>query len=130
MSAQVLIVEDSRTQASRLQLILEREGVLVALAETGQQGIATAIQSPPAAVVLDVNLPDMDGFRVCQILKKHPATAQVPVVMLTVKDRAGDTLTGLRAGADAYIPKDEFDVANLLQALCDLAILMPSEGTD
>jgi DNA-binding response OmpR family regulator len=128
MPVQVLIIEDSRTQASRLKLVLEQEGVAVTLAETGQGGIASAIQSPPAAVVLDVNLPDVDGFRVCQILKNHPATARVPVVMFTVRDRARDTLSGLHAGADAYIPKGESDLINLLQALRDLAVLAEVEA--
>jgi DNA-binding response OmpR family regulator len=123
MPAQVLVVEDSPTQALRLRLFLEREGLTVTVAHTGQEGIAVAQEQLPRAVVLDVNLPDVDGFQVCRALKGHPSTVGIPVIMLTVKDRATDTLSGLDAGADAYIPKDDFAEANLVQALRDLVIL-------
>jgi len=118
----VLIVEDSPTQALRLKLVLEKAGLSVEVASSGQEGIARATASAPQAVVLDVNLPDIDGFHVCQQLKSQAATAEIPVIMLTVKDRAADTLSGLEAGADAYIPKDDFAETNLLQALGDLGI--------
>jgi DNA-binding response OmpR family regulator len=120
MPTQVLVVEDSPTQALRLKLVLEKAGLAVSLARAGKEGIALATRQIPAAVVLDVNLPDIDGFQVCRALKENLTTAAVPIVMLTVKDRAVDTLTGLEAGADAYIPKDDFAEANLLQALRDL----------
>mgnify|MGYP001148243206 CR=1 FL=1 len=123
MTAQVLVVEDSPTQALRLRLFLEREGLKVTVAKTGQEGIDLAQQQLPKAVVLDVNLPDIDGFQVCRALKGNPATVGTPVIMLTVKDRAADTISGLDAGADAYIPKDDFAEANLVQALRDLSIL-------
>lgn len=123
MSTEILVVEDSPTQALRLKLTLERKGLKVSLANTGRAGIEMAALLLPAAVVLDVNLPDIDGFQVCQAIKSHSATAATPVVMLTVKDRAVDTITGLDAGADAYIPKDDFAEVNLVQALRDLAIL-------
>lgn len=123
MSIQVLVVEDSRTQALRLQLMLQKAGLSTEVAATGTEGVAKALALSPHVVVLDVNLPDIDGFEVCQRLKNDPATAHIPVIMLTVKDRAADTLIGLEAGADAYIPKDDFAEANLLEALRDLGIL-------
>ena len=123
MQVQILVVEDSQTQALRLRMMLQKAGLTAAIASTGQEGIAMAARLSPRVVVLDVNLPDIDGFEVCQRLKQQPATAQIPVIMLTVKDRALDTLTGLESGADAYIPKDEFAEANLLQTLRDLQIL-------
>lgn len=123
MPAKVLVVEDSPTQALRLRLILEKEGLEVVVAKTGLEGVQVADQASPSIVVLDVNLPDIDGFQVCQKLKENPSTAELPVVMLTVKDRVTDTLAGLEVGADAYIPKDDFAETNLLQALRDLGIL-------
>jgi DNA-binding response OmpR family regulator len=122
MAANILIVEDSPTQALRLKLVLEKAGLKVDVANTGQEGLAKASRTSPRAVVLDVNLPDIDGFRVCQQLKGQPATVDIPVIMLTVKDRASDTLSGLESGADAYIPKDDFAETNLLQTLHDLGI--------
>lgn len=123
MEVQILVVEDSQTQALRLRMMLQKAGLTAAIATTGQEGVAMAAELSPRVVVLDVNLPDIDGFEVCQRLKQQSATAQIPVIMLTVKDRALDTLTGLESGADAYIPKDEFAEANLLQTLRDLQIL-------
>lgn len=128
MSLQVLVVEDSRTQALRLQLMLQKAGLSTEVAATGTEGISKALALFPHVVVLDVNLPDIDGFEVCQRLKNDPATAHIPVIMLTVKDRAADTLIGLEAGADAYIPKDDFAEANLLEALRDLGILSGGRG--
>jgi len=122
MSANILIVEDSPTQALRLKLVLEKAGLKVDIAKTGQEGLTKAFNTFPHAVVLDVNLPDIDGFQICQQLKGQAATVDIPIIMLTVKDRAADTLSGLEAGADAYIPKDDFAEANLLQALRDLGI--------
>jgi DNA-binding response OmpR family regulator len=121
---EVLLVEDSPTQALRLRLVLERERLTVLVASGGQEGIEMAQERLPAAVILDVNLPDIDGFQVCRVLKQGEQTAGVPVIMLTVKDRAVDTLTGLEVGADAYIPKDDFAETNLLQVLRDLGILV------
>jgi DNA-binding response OmpR family regulator len=120
--ATILIVEDSPTQALRLKLVLEKAGLEVEIAQSGQDGLAQAMANLPRAVVLDVNLPDIDGFQVCQQLKSQAQTVDIPVIMLTVKDRATDTLSGLEAGADAYIPKDDFAETNLLQALRDLGI--------
>ena len=125
---EVLLIEDSPTQALRLRLVLEREDLTVLVATNGREGISVARACVPAAVVLDVNLPDVDGFEVCRILKHGEETAAVPVIMLTVKDRAADTLTGLEVGADAYIPKDDFAEANLLQVLRDLGILPVAES--
>lgn len=132
MPAEVLVIEDSRTQALRVRLALEQAGLAVSLATTGLEGVDVAINHCPAAVVLDVNLPDIDGFEVCRRLKEHPATAMTPVVMLTVKEQAVDALAGLEAGAEVYIPKDSYAEINLMQALRDLGVLQhrpaPSAG--
>jgi DNA-binding response OmpR family regulator len=93
------------------------------VARDGREGLRISPVLLPDAVVLDVNLPDLNGFQVCQALKDHPATHGIPVIMLTVKDRAADTLAGLDAGADAYIPKDDFAEVNLRQTLRDMDVL-------
>lgn len=120
--ANILVIEDSATQALRLKLMLQKAGLEVDIAKTGQEGLDKAARTLPKVVVLDVNLPDIDGFRICQQLKSQPETVDILVIMLTVKDRAADTLSGLEAGADAYIPKDDFAEMNLLQTLRDLGI--------
>lgn len=123
MASQILLIEDSPTQALRLRLILERDGLKVTVARDGQEGLRISPLLLPDAVVLDVNLPDLNGFQVCQALKDHPATSGTPVIMLTVKDGAADALAGLDAGVDAYIPKDEFAEVNLRQVLRDMGVL-------
>lgn len=125
MALDILVVEDSPTQALRLKLLLENAGFAVTLAEGGGEAIRKATQRPPAAVVLDVNLPDIDGFHVCRTLKQYHVTSGIPVIMLTIEDRAHETLIGLSAGADAYLPKDGFAGNNLLEALEDLGLLDP-----
>ena len=123
MLPEILLVEDSATQALRLSLVLQRAGLLVEWAPNGRVAVAMATAQPPRAVIVDVNLPGMDGVQVCRALRSHPATAATPLILLTVRDRAQDTLAGLDAGAAAYIPKDDYAEANLLQALRDMGIL-------
>jgi CheY-like chemotaxis protein len=123
MQPRVLLVEDSRTQALRIQLELLRYGLTVEIASNGDRGIAAVRGSPPAAIILDVDLPDISGYRLCQALKEDPATAHIPVVMLTHRDAAQDALAGLQVGAEDYIPKDSFAEQNLVDALRQLGVL-------
>ncbi len=123
MNRHVLIVEDSRTQAMRLQLELQRCGLHVSIATTGTQGMATAQTTLPDVIILDVDLPELDGYTLCRTLKVNPTTAHIPIVMLTHRDEARDTRSGLEAGADDYIPKDIFAEQNVLESLRLLGIL-------
>ena len=124
MSAHILVVEDSQTQAAQLKMVLERAGDLVVqLAHNGVDGLRMAQEEPPDLIVLDVVLPDMDGFQVCRRLKRDPATMDIPVIMLTEKSSANATVSGLQAGADDYIPKDIFASEHLIETLHELGIL-------
>ena len=123
MSYRVLLVEDSRTQALRIQLELARHGLAVDIAHDGAAGLAAARSQPPDAVVLDVDLPIIDGYSVCRALKSDPATAPIPIVMLTRRDEAQAALAGLQLGAVDYIPKDSFAEQNLVQAFQQLGLI-------
>ncbi len=123
MSHHVLLVEDSRTQALRLQLELVRHGLSVELATTGTSGLNAARRQAHDLIILDVDLPELDGYSVCRALKSDPATAVVPIVMLTHRDAAGDALAGLEVGAIDYIPKDSFAEHNLLESLRHLGMI-------
>lgn len=123
MPYRILVVEDSRTQAMRLKLELQRCGAEVTIATTGPAGITAAQTLAPDAIVLDVDLPEMDGYTLCRQLKAEPATAHIPIIMLTHRDEARDTLYGLESGAEDYIPKDSFAEQNLLEALRLLGVL-------
>jgi DNA-binding response OmpR family regulator len=123
MQPRILLVEDSRTQALRIQLELVRHGVTVEIASNGDRGMAAVRGSQPAAIILDVDLPDTNGYHLCQTLKGDPATAHIPVVMLTHRDAAQDALAGLQVGAEDYIPKDSFAEQNLVESLRQLGVI-------
>lgn len=123
MALEALLIEDSKTQAAQIKEILESVGLQVRIAYDGPEGLRDAIENPPALVVLDVKLPSMDGFQVCRRLKRNPTTQQVPIIMLTEKAGPKATMSGLRAGADDYIPKDVFASEHLITTLKELGIL-------
>ncbi|HJQ97687.1 MAG TPA: response regulator, partial [Candidatus Polarisedimenticolaceae bacterium] len=102
----ILLVEDDADIALSLRNKLEREGGYeVEVVGDGASGLARAAEQPPELVVLDVNLPGMDGFEVCRRLRKAPETAAVPVIMLTARIGEDDRVRGLDLGADDYITK-------------------------
>jgi CheY-like chemotaxis protein len=103
----ILIIEDSASQALRLQLMLQRAGYTVLIAKDGSEGWQQAYMAHPAVILLDVNLPAMNGFQVLAYLKKNHATARIPVIMLTTMDRITDVEEALALGADGYLFKDD-----------------------
>jgi CheY-like chemotaxis protein len=123
MSNQILLVEDSRTQALRIQLELARYGLNIMIARDGISGLEAVWTHRPDVVVLDVDLPELDGYAVCRAIKSDPALDHIPIIMLTQRDAARDALTGLQVGAVDYIPKDSFAEENLVEALRQLGVL-------
>ncbi len=123
MSPTVLLVEDSPTQAQQIKEVLESVGLTVRIANDGPDGIRDALENPPDLIVLDIKLPSMDGYQVCRRLKRAEETQNVPVIMLTDKAGAKETMTGLKAGADDYIPKDIFAAEHLMETLRELGVL-------
>ncbi len=113
----VLIVEDSPTQAKEVAATVANCGARTLVAANGLDALNLVDQEHPMLVVLDVNLPRMDGYQVCSRLKRDPDTACIRVIMLTTADSADATIYGLDMGADDYIPKDSFAMENLTVAL-------------
>ncbi len=113
MSATVLIVEDDENLARALQYSLETAGFQVQTTNSGTQGVAKAREERPDAVILDIMLPDMDGFEVCRLLRAAPQTSHVAVIMLSARTQTEDKIAGLEAGADDYVIKP-FDVQELV----------------
>jgi DNA-binding response OmpR family regulator len=113
----VLIVEDSPTQALHLQALLERKGLKVLLAHDGQVGLQMAQELRPDLIVLDLEMPKMNGLQVCLRLKNMRETASIPVVMLTRHDDYEVAVLGAQLGAVDYIPKDAFADRALLETL-------------
>ncbi len=102
MSGSVLLVEDEENLASLVRAYLEQEGYRVIAVVTGAEALRAIETEPVRLVVLDLNLPDMDGLDVCRQIRTR---SSVPVVMLTARDEESDRLAGLAQGADDYIGK-------------------------
>jgi DNA-binding response OmpR family regulator len=106
---QVLVVEDERRMAELLRQGLEEEGHSVVLAGNGKEGLAMAEAHPFDVIVLDVMLPEMDGFAMAR--KLRASRNQTPILMLTARDATEDMIAGLNLGADDYLVKPfAFDV--------------------
>src|SRR5688572_7026026 len=102
----VLVVEDEPDIAALIKQTLERDGSLdVDVAMTGEAALRQATERTPDAVILDLNLPMVDGLEVCRILRERPASATVPIIMLTARASEGDRIRGLDLGADDYMTK-------------------------
>lgn len=123
MALDVLLIEDSKTQAAQIKATLESLGLAVRVAYDGLDGIRSVMDKHPGLIVLDVKLPGMDGFQVCRRLKRSPDTAGIPIIMLTERDEAQSTMSGLQAGADDYIPKDIFATEHLMTTLQEMGLL-------
>jgi CheY-like chemotaxis protein len=118
-----LIVEDSPAQAMTLRRLLEEEGLEVLWASNGQVGLTMAKENLPDVVVLDIEMPEMNGFETLQHLKEDPQLAQTPVILLTVHTEPISLIQGVDLGAIDFIPKDAFSGSVLLGTLRQLGIL-------
>lgn len=118
-----LVIEDSPTQALHLQALLERKGLKVVLAHDGQVGLQMAQQLRPDVIVLDLEMPYMNGFQVCQELHGSKSTSAIPVIMLTCHDDHETAVLGLQLGAIEYIPKDAFADTVLLETLRQMGLI-------
>ncbi len=105
MGEKILIVDDDIDSLKLIGLMLQRQGYEIAAASAGGQAITKAAQEHPDLVILDVMMPDMDGFEVCRRLRADPNTAGIPIIMFTAKTLVDDKVTGFEAGADDYLTK-------------------------
>ncbi len=101
----ILVIEDEADIQELIRFNLEKENYKVSCRSTGEDGLKSALASPPDLVLLDLMLPGMDGLTVCRRLRADEKTKAVPVIMLTAKSAEADIVTGLELGADDYITK-------------------------
>src|SRR6187551_2510381 len=111
MTARILVVDDIPANVKLLEARLSAEYFDVATAYSGAEALAMCERAESDIVLLDVMMPDMDGFEVCRRLKSNPATHHIPVVMVTALDQPSDRVRGLEAGADDFLTKPVSDVA-------------------
>jgi two-component system cell cycle response regulator DivK len=105
MTATILYVEDNCDNRMLIRRILEAEGYRVIEAEDGVQGIERLQSQTPDLVLMDINLPEIDGYEVTKRFKKLPSMDRVPVIAVTANVMKGDREKTLAAGCDGYIPK-------------------------
>ncbi|NWG05629.1 MAG: response regulator [Chloroflexi bacterium] len=112
MSSTVLIVDDEYAGRQTLESVLEGEGYTIEMAENGFQAIEKAKKLLPDVILLDVMMPGMTGFEVCQRIRNDPQLAEIPIIILTALDDRESMLSGLKAGADDFISKpfDRFEL--------------------
>jgi CheY-like chemotaxis protein len=118
-----LIVEDSTTEAENVSAVLTEAGLRVVWAVNGTDGLQKAQEIHPNLIVMDVNMPGMNGFQVVQALKRDTTCADIPIVMLTTSDTPEAAMTGFDAGAIDYIPKDVFAMQVLVETIRQLGII-------
>jgi len=102
MSETILVVDDEEAIAEFIEINLKRAGFAVVKAFSGTEAVESVTQHNPALVVLDLMLPDMDGFLVCKTIR---SLSQVPIIMLTARGEDADKVSGLKLGADDYMVK-------------------------
>jgi DNA-binding response OmpR family regulator len=113
MSKTVLIADDEANIVISLEYLLQRDGYHVLVARDGQEALDTVQLMTPDLVLLDVMLPRLSGFQVCQKIRENPAWAHIRIVMLTAKGRDVEMSKGMALGADAYVTKP-FSTKDLL----------------
>ncbi len=101
----IFVVEDEKNIRELIIYNLEREGYDVKSTDSGQEAIERIKREMPNLVILDLMLPEMDGFEVCKVLKNDHSTRLIPIVMLTAKSEETDVIVGLQLGADDYMTK-------------------------
>src|SRR5262247_486196 len=113
MTARVLVVDDVPANVKLLEARLSAEYFDVSTAMSGAEALAICERAQCDIVLLDVMMPEMDGFEVCRRLKSNPVTHHIPVVMVTALDQPSDRVRGLEAGADDFLTKPVSDIALL-----------------
>lgn len=115
---QVLIIDDSPTEVHVIKTMLEKNGFDTSVAGDAEDGISKARSLKPDVILMDVVMPGKNGFQATRELSKDPATARIPVIIITTKDQETDRIWGMRQGARDYIvkPASESDLLKSINA--------------
>jgi len=105
ITKRILIIDDEAGFSRAIKYALEKEGYEVLTASNGLQGLMTAQKEKIDLLILDVMLPGLDGYEVCNRLRSDPETANLPIIMLSAKGQDADRTTGLQVGASEYLSK-------------------------
>src|SRR5262245_28965319 len=115
----ILLVDDSETILQIEQMILRPESYEIVLARNGVEGVAKALESAPDLILMDVVMPEMDGFQAVKQLRDHSQTSAVPIVMVTTKVEAESMEAGYESGCSDYIikPIDSVELVTKVKSL-------------
>jgi len=105
LTPRILYIEDNRDNRNLVRRVLQAEGITVIEAENAQQGMAMAESESPDLILMDVNMPGLDGLSATALIRKNAVLRQIPVVALTANAMKGDREKALAAGCDGYIQK-------------------------
>ena len=105
MSEKILIIDDDLDTLRLVGLMLQRQGYQISAATNGQQGLEKAFEEDPDLILLDVMMPDMDGYEVTRRLRQNPSTLETPILMFTAKTQLDDKVIGFEVGANDYLTK-------------------------
>jgi twitching motility two-component system response regulator PilH len=105
MAKKILIVDDSPMEVANLRTLLQDAGYDTVTASNGREAVAKAMAEAPALILMDVVMPDMDGYEACRLLKAAPATRAIPVVIVSSKNQKADQLWASMQGAKTLIGK-------------------------
>ena len=105
MAEKILIIDDDLDTLRLVGLMLQKQGYQIVAANNGEQGLRKVDEEIPDLILLDVMMPDMDGYEVARRLRQNPETASIPILMFTAKSQLDDKVTGFEAGADDYLTK-------------------------
>jgi DNA-binding response OmpR family regulator len=119
MSKRILIVDDEPNIVISLEYLVKREGYEAAIAPDGEASLAALAEQAPDLVVLDVMLPKMNGFELCERIRADPRWRDTKILMLTARGRETEVARGLRLGADAYVTKP-FSTKDLVAQMNEL----------
>ena len=119
--ARILIVDDSPSQLLGMKRIVEKLGHETVTAEDGASGVEVAKSTLPDLILMDVVMPNLNGFQATRAISKEPTTANIPVVLVTTKDQETDKVWGMRQGAKAYITKP-FTETQLIEVINSLLV--------
>jgi len=114
--ARILIVDDSPSQLMGIRRIVEKLGHEALTAEDGQAGVDAAKRELPDLILMDVVMPNLNGFQATRSITREPTTAHIPVILVTTKDQDTDRVWGMRQGAKAYLTKP-FSEVELSEAI-------------
>ena len=105
MAEKILVIDDDVDTLKLVGMMLQRQGYQVIFATNGQQGLTKAIEEEPDLILLDIMMPDVDGYEVARQLRQNPATMNTPILMFTAKTQLDDKVAGFEVGADDYLTK-------------------------